>query len=155
MAYSFYGSDSEDSNGSLCSAVDGFDQGNAATAFDAVTGASPLILDGGKKIFEHGLVPSKIADRGRRRTLVFVGRSGFDDWRWTVSKIYSDDAIVFENDGAFSAGDFDPARVAGIRGGGGVKNTHSAAGKFERRNTPNIRGKGASINTRSANAMEK
>src|SRR5580704_4438147 len=131
----FRDSDSEDTIGRLRGTVDGFNQGDATPAFGAVASAGPLILDGCEKIFEHGLVPAKIADRGRRRTLVFVGSSGFDNWGRSVSKIYRDNAIVFENDGAFSAGDFDPARVARIRGGGGMKNTQGAAGKFERRDS--------------------
>src|SRR5271154_197296 len=96
-------SESEDTIGSLCGPVDGFDQSDAAAAFDPVAGANPLTLDGCKKIFEHGLVATKIADRSRRGTLVFVGRCGFHDGSWSISKVHRDDAIVFENDGAFCA----------------------------------------------------
>lgn len=52
--------------------VDGFDQGDAAPAFDAITGTSAFLLYGSKKIFEDSLVAAKIADRGGRGTLVFI-----------------------------------------------------------------------------------
>ena len=42
-----------------------------------------------------------------------------------------DDAVVFEDDGAFGAGNLDAARIAGIGGGGDVQDAQSAAGKFE------------------------
>ena len=38
---------------------------------------------------------------------------------------------MFEDDGAFGAGDFDAARIAGVGGRGGVENSERAAGKFE------------------------
>jgi hypothetical protein len=68
----FRGSDGYDSIGSSCGMVDGFDQGDAAPAFDAITGTSAFLLYGSKKIFEDSLVAAKIADRGGRGTLVFI-----------------------------------------------------------------------------------
>ncbi len=67
----FRGSDSEDTIGSLRGIVNGFYEGDATAAFDSVAGASPLTLDGCEKIFEHSLVTTKIADRGRRGTSCF------------------------------------------------------------------------------------
>src|SRR5580658_3949262 len=99
----FRGSDRDSSIGSLCGTIDGFDEGNATPAFDAVTGTSAFILDGCKKIFENGLVATKIADGGGRGTLVFIRGGGFGDGSWSISEICDDDAVVFENNGAFCA----------------------------------------------------
>ena len=88
------------------------------------------MLDGLEKIFEDGLVATKIADDGGGRALVFVEGGGFGGG-WGVSEIGGDDAVVFENDGTFGAGDFDAARVAGIVGRSRVENAQGAAGEFE------------------------
>jgi len=106
---------------SFCGAVDGFDEGDAAAAFEAVAGGGAVVLDGSEKIFEDGLVAAEIADDGGGGALVFVGGCGFGGGGWSVSEIGGDDAVVLENDCAFGAGDFDAAWVAGIGGGGGVE----------------------------------
>src|SRR5712664_2741381 len=128
---SHYWSDGCDAIRSFCGAVDGFDQGEAAAAFEAVAGGGAVVLDGLEKIFEDGLVAAEIADDGGGGALVFVEGGGFGGGGWRVSEIGGDDAVVFENDGAFGAGDFDTARVAGISGGGGVENAQGSAREFE------------------------
>ena len=125
------GSDGCDTIGSFCGAVDGFDEGDAAAALEAVACRGAVLLDGLEKIFEDGLVAAEIADDGGRGALVFVEGGGFGGGGWDVSEIGGDDAVVFEDDGAFGAGDFDAAGVAGIGGGGGVKYAQGAAGEFE------------------------
>lgn len=124
-------SDGCDTIGSFCGAVDGFDEGDAAAAFEAVAGGGTVVLDGLEKIFEDGLVTTEIADDGGRGALVFVEGGGFGGGGWGVPEISGDDAVVLENDGAFRAGDFDAARIAGISGGGSVENAQGAAGEFE------------------------
>src|SRR5260370_3833999 len=128
---SFYWSDGCDAIGSFCGAVDGFDEGDAAAALEAVAGGGAVVLDGLEKIFEDGLVAAEIADDGGRGALVFVKGGGYGGGGWGVSEIGGDDAVVFENDGSFGAGDFDAAGIAGIGGGGGVENAQGAAGEFE------------------------
>src|ERR1700716_2244089 len=63
---------------SFCGAVDGFDEGEAAPALDAVAGGGAILLDGLEKILEDRLVTAKIADGCSRRAQIFVERSGFD-----------------------------------------------------------------------------
>src|SRR5580704_86855 len=129
-----------DAVGSFCSAVDSFDQCNAASALDAVAGGSAVLLNGCKKVFEDGLVPAEISDGGGRRALVFVfggcGESrevrGYSCGGWSALEIGGDDAVVLEDHRAFRTGDFDTPGVVGVRGGGGVKNAESATGEFER-----------------------
>jgi len=71
----------------LCGAVDGFDEGDAAAAFEAVTGGGAVLLDGLEKIFEDGLVAAKIADDGggsawfSSRAADSVAAGVFGDWR--------------------------------------------------------------------------
>src|ERR1700732_4863348 len=125
------GADGCDTIGGFCGAVDGFDEGDAAAALEAVACRGAILLDGLEKIFEDGLVAAEITDDGGRGALVFVEGGGFGGGGWGVSEIGGDDAVVFEDDGAFGAGDFDAAGVAGIGGGGGVKYTQGAAGEFE------------------------
>src|SRR5712664_345322 len=116
--------------GSFCGVVDGFDEGEAAAAFEAVAGRGAVVLDGLEKIFEDGLMAAEITDDGGGGALVFVDGGGFGGGRG-VSEISGDDAVVLKNDSAFGAGDFDAAGVAGIGGGGGVENAQGAAGEFE------------------------
>src|SRR5260370_17669451 len=127
---SFYWSDGCDAIGSLCGAVDGFDEGEGAAAFEAVAGGGAVVLDGLEKIFEDGLVAAEIADDGGGGALVFVEGGGFGGGGWRVSEIGGDDAVVFENDGAFGAGDFGAAGGAGVGGGGGVGKAQGAARGF-------------------------
>jgi hypothetical protein len=114
-------SDGCDTIGSFCGAVDGFDEGEAAAAFEAVADGGAVLLDGLEEIFEDRLVAAEIADGGGRGALVFVEGGGFSG-DGSVSEIGGDDAVVLKNDGAFRAGEFDAAGVAGIGGGSGVEN---------------------------------
>src|SRR6266403_3435200 len=125
-----HSSDGGDAIGSFCGAVDGLDEGNAAAAFEAIAGRRAILLDGLEEIFEDGLVAAKIADGGGGGAEVFVEGSGFDGG-WSVTEIGGDDAVVLEDDGAFGAGNFDAARIAGIGGGSGVENAQGAAREFE------------------------
>ena len=76
-----------------------------------------------------GLVAAEVSDGCRRGALVFVEGSRFCGS--ASAEIGGDDAVMFEDDGAFGAGDFDAARIAGVGGRGGVENSERAAGKFE------------------------
>ena len=73
---------------------------------------------------------AEISDGGRRGALVFVEWGGLGG-RASVAEISCDDAVMLEDDGAFGAGDFDAARVAGIGGSRGMENAECAAGEFE------------------------
>jgi len=84
-----------------------------------------------KKIFEDSLVAAEIADGGGGGALVFVDGDGFDGRGWGVSQTGFDDAVVLEDDGAFRAGDFNAAGIAGIGGGGSVEDAENAAREFE------------------------
>jgi len=123
-------SDGGDTIGSFCGAVDGFDEGDAAAAFEAIASGSAILPDGLEKIFEDSLVAAEIRDSGGRGALVFVERCGRGGSA-RVAETGGDDAVVLEDDGAFGAGDFDAARVAGIGGSSDMENAESAAGKFE------------------------
>jgi len=74
---------------------------------------------------------AEIADGGGRGALIFVERGGFDRGGCGVLEIGGDDAVVFEDDGAFGAGNFDASGKAGIGGGGGVEYSKCATGEFE------------------------
>ena len=113
--------------------VDGLDEGEAPTGFEAVTQGRVVVPDGVEEVFENGLVATKIADGSRRGALILVVR-GFDETGrggGGFAEIRGDDAVVFEDDGAFGAGDFDAARVAGIGGCGGVKSAESTICEFK------------------------
>src|SRR6266699_293058 len=71
-----------------------------------------------------------MSDGGGGGALVFVDGGGFNGG-WSASEIGGNDVVVLEDDGAFGAGDFHAARVAGIGGGGRVENAQGAASKFE------------------------
>jgi len=116
--------------GIFCGAVDSFDEGKAAAAFGAVAKWGAILLDGLEKIFEDGLVSAEIADGGGGGALIFVAR-GIDEIGRSVAEIGGDDAVVFKDDGASGAGDFDAARIAGEGGGGGVEAAEGAGGEFE------------------------
>ena len=64
--------------GNFCGAVDGFDEGQAAAALEAVAGRGTMLLDGLEKIFKDGLVAAEIADGGGGGAQIFVKGSGFD-----------------------------------------------------------------------------
>src|SRR4029077_4546562 len=102
----------------------------------AAASRGTILLDGCKKILDDGLVAAKIADGGGRSALVFVrggiietGKLGGGQG---VAEIGGNDAVVFEDDRAFGAGDFDAAGVTGISGGRGMENSECTAGEFER-----------------------
>lgn len=122
-------SDGGDAVGSFCGAVDSLNESDAAAAFEAVAGGNAILLDGLQKIFKDGLVAAEVSDGCRRGALVFVEGSRFCGS--ASAEIGGDDAVMFEDDGAFGAGDFDAARIAGVGGRGGVENSERAAGKFE------------------------
>src|SRR5260370_16475547 len=114
-------------NVSCVGEVEGFDEGEADATFVDVRGGGVVVLDGLEKIFEDCLVAAEVADGGGGGALVFVEGGGFDERGWGVSEVGFDDAVVLENDGAFGAGNFDAARVAGIGGGSSVGDGEGAA----------------------------
>jgi len=73
---------------------------------------------------------AEIGDGSGRGALVFVEDGGLEGSRG-ATEIGGDDAVVFEDDGAFGAGDFDATGVAGVGGSGGLKNAEGAAGEFQ------------------------
>src|SRR5260370_15031255 len=95
-----------------------------------MTSGGAMLLDGLKKVLEDGLMATEISDGGGGGALVFVDGGGFGSGG-SASEIGGDDAVVLEDDGDFSAGDFDAAGVAGIGGGGRVENAEGAASEFE------------------------
>src|SRR5712692_3962886 len=103
----------------------------AAAAFGAVAGEGGVVGDSVEKILDYGFVAADVGYRRGGGALVGVARNFGDDLRKGIAEIGGDDAIVFEDDGAFGAGDFDAARVAGIRGGGGEERADGSAGEFE------------------------
>ncbi len=62
-----------------------------------------------------------------------VGIAGGDggEVRRRIAQVGGDDAIVLEDCGAFGAGDFEAARIAGIGGGGGEERADGAAGEMQ------------------------
>src|ERR1700757_1203710 len=130
MADFHFCSNSGDAIGGSCRTVDGFDEGDAAAAFEAVAGRRAILADGLEEIFENSLMAAEVSHSGGRGAFVFVER-GVLGGSASVAEMGGDDAVVLEDDGAFGAGDFDAARVARIRGGGGMENAEGAAGKFQ------------------------
>jgi hypothetical protein len=128
--FDIFWSDGGDAVGGFCGAVDGFDEGDAAAALEAIAGGGAILPDGLEKIFEDSLVAAEVGDGGGRAAFVFVERGGLGGSA-SAAETIGDDAVMFEDDGAFGAGDFDAARVARVRGGGGVENAEGTAGKFE------------------------
>src|SRR5713101_5000023 len=90
-----------------------------------------VVGDSMEKILDCGFVAGDVGYRGRGSALVDVSRDADGDARMRIAEIGGDDAIVFEDDGTFGAGDFDAARVAGIRGGGDEERADGSAGEFE------------------------
>src|SRR3954469_4475014 len=99
--------------------VDGFDQGDAAAALGAITDGGAIFADGGKEILEDGLVAANVGDGGGRGAEVGVGGCTQVEVGRGSTEVGGDDGVMLENDGAFGAGDFEAAGVAGISGGGG------------------------------------
>src|SRR5258708_39610304 len=64
-------SDRGDTVGSFCGAVDGFDEGDAATALEAVAGGGAVVLGGLGESFEGGLGGGKMTYEGGVGSLVF------------------------------------------------------------------------------------
>ena len=61
---------------SFCGAVDGFDKGDTAATFEAITSGRTILLDGLEEIFEDGLVAAEIGNGGSGGALVFVEGDG-------------------------------------------------------------------------------
>src|SRR5712675_1598885 len=99
--------------------VDGFDQGEAAAAFAAVADWFGVVGDGLEEVFEDGFVAADVGYRCGGGTLIGVaGRDGCNVGG-RVAEVGGSDAIVFEDYGAFGAGDFKAAWVAGVGSGRG------------------------------------
>ena len=79
-----------------------------------------MVLDGLEKIFEDRLMAAEIADDGGGGAFVLV-EGGGSGGVGSVSEVGGDDAVVFENDRAFGAGEFNAAGVAGIGSGAGLE----------------------------------
>ena len=77
---------------------------------------------------------TKITHHRRRSTLVFVWDNTFVNTGRRVAQMCMQDAIVFQNDGAFGSGDFQPSRITGMGRRGCPKNTQRSVGKFKDRN---------------------
>src|SRR5258706_16442856 len=69
-------SDGGDAVGGFCGAVNGFDEGDAAAAFEAIASRRAVLPDGLEEIFEDGLRAAEIGDRGGRGAFVFGERGG-------------------------------------------------------------------------------
>src|SRR6267154_3020828 len=101
--------------------VDGFDQGEAAAAFAAVAYWLRVVGDGLQEVFEDGFMAADVGYRCGGGALIGVaGRDGCHVGG-RIAQVGGDDTVVFEDYGAFGAGDFQAAWVPGIGGGGGEK----------------------------------
>ena len=118
-------------SGSACGSVDGFDQGEAAAAFAAVADWFGVVGDGLEEVFEDGFVAADVGYCCGGGALIGVAGCDGCNVGGRVVEVGGDDAIVFEDYGAFGAGDFKAAWVAGICGGGGEKSADRTAGEFE------------------------
>src|SRR5271165_5377798 len=112
-------------------AINRFDEGDAATAFPTVADGRGVLLNGAKKILEHGLMSANVADhRGSGAEIVVAGTICGDVCR-SFAKIRGNDAILFQNDGSLRAGNFQAARIAGVSGRGCMEDAQRAVGKFQ------------------------
>src|SRR6266478_6682791 len=111
--------------------VDGFDEGEAAAAFVTVADGLRVVGDGVEEIFEDGFVAADVGYGCGRGALVGVAGNDGSEVRGRIAEVGRDDAVVLEDYGAFSASDFEAARVARIGGGGGEERADRAAGEFE------------------------
>ena len=100
--------------------IDSFHQRDALASLRTVAKRHPVEFDGAEEILKDGLVAANIGYRGGGCAQIGV-HWGVEPQVWgRIAKIGGDDAIMLENDGAFRAGYFDSARLAWIRGGGGL-----------------------------------
>src|SRR5258708_18200903 len=100
---SFYWSDGCDAIGSFCGAVDGFDEGDAAAALEAVAGGGAVVLDGLEKNFEDRFVAAGIADDGGRGALVFVKGGGYGGAGWGGFEVGGDEVVPLQRCAALAA----------------------------------------------------
>src|SRR5712664_782448 len=111
--------------------VDRFHEGEAAAAFAAVADWLGVVCYGLEEVFEDGFMAADVGYRGGRGALVGVARGDAGEVGRGIAQVGGYDAVVLEDYGAFGAGDFEAARVAGIGGGGGEERADGAAGEFE------------------------
>src|SRR6266404_6623493 len=101
-------------SGGAGGSVDGFDQGEAAAAFAAVADWFGVVRDGLEEVFEDGFMATDVGYRCGGGALIGVaGRDGCNVGG-RVAEVGGDDAVVFEDYGAFGTGDFKAAWVARI-----------------------------------------
>src|SRR5260370_27493417 len=84
-----------------------------------------------EEVFEDGSVAADVGYGGGGGALVGVAGAHIGEVGRRIAQVGGDDAVVLEDYGAFGAGDFEAARVAGIGGGGGEGRADGAAGEFE------------------------
>src|SRR6266849_5034673 len=111
--------------------VNGFHEGEAAAAFAAVADGLRIVGDCMEEVFEDGLMAAEVGYGGGGGALVGVAGAHIGEVGRRIAQVGGDDAVVLEDYGAFGAGDFEAARVAGIGGGGGEERADGAAGEFE------------------------
>src|SRR5712675_676046 len=99
-------------SGGASGSVDRFDQGEAAAAFAAVADWFGVVSDGLEEVFEDGFVAADVGYRCGGGALVGVAGGDGRNVGGRVAEIGGDDAVVFEDHGAFGAGDFKAAWVA-------------------------------------------
>src|SRR5258708_36643243 len=97
--------------------VDRFHEGEAAAAFAAVADWLGVVCDGLEEVFEDGFMAADVGYLGGRGALVGVARGDAGEVGRGVAQAGGYDAGVLEDSGAFGAGDFEAARVAGTTGG--------------------------------------
>jgi len=68
-----------------------------------------------EKIFEDGLVAAEVRDSGGRGALVFVEGGRLCGSASVLRRLTAVNTVVLEDDGAFGAGNFDAAGIAGVR----------------------------------------
>src|SRR6266849_2829214 len=111
--------------------VNGFHEGETAAAFAAVADGLRVVGDCMEEVFEDGFMAADVGYGGGGGALVGVAGAHIGEVGRRIAQVGGDDAVVLEDYGAFGAGDFEAARVAGIGGGGGEERADGAAGEFE------------------------
>src|SRR5712692_5280760 len=111
--------------------VNCFDQGEAPTAFWAVADRLHVVGDGLEEIFEDHFVAADVGYCCGRGALVGVAGGDGCNIGGRITQVGGDDAVVFEDYGAFGAGDFEAAWVAGVSRSCGEDRADGAAGEFE------------------------
>jgi hypothetical protein len=95
-------------------AIDGFDQGNAAAALQAVAGWCRVGLNGVDKVLEDLLVSAELTYYRRRGATVLVaGRAWIEDW-FRRPEVSRNDAILLEDHSALRSANFHAARIARV-----------------------------------------